>query len=250
VTKIWVPPWVPYQLTYLSDVRFYVVSDPQGGKVFSMTETHAHAAPPGNHRVHSHLTFPVETRHVHVVRRDGNEPGLVRTIDVAHATGLALNHAQHGDWLTFTQVEQLLGAHGEPDQRHAAFLAWLRPRLGASARREPVKPTRWGTQPLKALMSERHLTVADLHTELNASDVTRGNVGAAAVGAVLPRAELIDALVNRFGGEPAAYFTDEVLEAVEERETKRGLRERARREREERHALRQLTDHNDAYEGS
>jgi hypothetical protein len=237
----------------LSNVRFYLVSEPDGGKVSSMTETHethAHVTP-GVEREHAHLAFPVETRHVHVVRRDGSEPGLVRTIDVAHATGLALNHAQHGDWLTYTQVEKLLsGSDGEPQKQHAAFLAWLRPRLGASARREPVKPTRWGHQPLKALMSERHLTVAELHAELNASDLTQGNVGASAVGAVLPRAELIDALTSRFGGEPSTYFTDQVLEAVEDRETKRGLRERAQREREERHALRELTDHNDAYEGS
>lgn len=193
-------------------------------------------------REHLTLTFPVVAHVINVVRRDGVKPGLVKAADVAHATGLTLSHDKHDEWLTFEQVRDLLKV--DDKLSHARFLAWLRPRLGASARRAPLKPTTWGPQPLRAVMTKKKLTVGDvtkLVNETKLEHVPVGNVGAAAVGAALPRAELIDRLVARLGGQPATYFTDAVLEAVEDRETKRALRQKHEKARQEKRAKRETT---------
>jgi len=222
-----------------------------------------HATPPGSSRTQVALRFPAQTYRVQVVRRAKDQPGLVRTLDVAVATGLVLSHEHHGEWLTYEQVRRLMwhaagyaeiptnASHTLP-QRHLAFLQWLRPRLGAAAPKQRTRETKWGDQPLKGILRERHLSVQELTTRLNtaraaqaqddedmANPLTVASVGAAAVGTILPRVELMDGLARLFGGEPRDYFTDTVLKAIEDRETLRGLQTRIKRLRAEQKTARE-----------
>lgn len=192
------------------------------------------------------LRFPVVAADVRVIRRSGDDPGLVKAAD---ATAILGAPPADRDWLTYAQVVELLP--DPPTDAQAAFLAWLRPRLGASTRtsRRDPRTTRYGWQPLRQLLRDRGLTPGRLAAELNeprTSDEARrrereghrpvpvGNVAAAAVGAVLPRRELVDYLVATYGDGPEAYFHSDVLEAVAEREARRARRDAALRRREER----------------
>lgn len=200
----------------------------------------AHAAAPGPDRTHATLKYPTHYYRVNVVRRHRDQPGLVATANVAEAANLRLTHEQHGEWLTYEQARALIESHGKTPQA-LEFLAWLRPRLGALApSTREVKPTRWGRQPLRGVMRERHFTVQELTARLNtpvhgldACDLPVSNVAAAAAGSVLPRAELIERLLAHFGGHPTHYFTEEVLKAAEDRDTLRALQAKIKRLRSE-----------------